>query len=729
MDNLVRERYLPFWVLLGAALGVCIGLFNPYIASLLQPVGEIYIRLMEVVVLPYLIASLILGLGRLTPATARRLLGNSWVAYLILWFTAFAVISVAAATAPLVTVTPVVNFASMSDPNHFGSSLVDLVIPDNLFAALSGNYIPSVVMIAIIFGVAIQHIGEKDSFLEFLDVTHKACIKIWNWVVYMAPIGVCGLLGSTISGIDPDELEELSLYIIVVVASGILLAFWVLPMMLTSFTRLGYWEVLSALKNAFLIAFVTTLSVAALPLLQSAVTRLVTSNRVGDDTEEQREVIQTTLSVSYPLAQVGNFFILVFLLYASFYFFVPIAGPQALSLPGMTLISGIGSPTSSIGAVSFLASWLNMPSLATDLYVETMTITRYAQILASVSAFAFITILVVFKFYGKATFRAHRFLVTLAVSIVCLIGIWAMGRYGGTHIPLHSETNYQAMGLPAAVQSLSDANLKSRLGSHGGQAKIDESSNTPDQTSDGLSRIQSNGEIRIGFNPKVLPFSYMNRAGRLVGYDVELMYRFARDMNVELRFIPYNWQTLQADLEASRFDIAIGGIYITEGRLEAITASNPYYENPIALIVRSSQVQDFSSRDRINRIENLEIAVFDDPVLLPLAKRSFPGAKIKVLPNYDNLAEQASVDAALWTIEQARAWAISNTGYKAVVPKDLATRFLFGYLMPKQSLALADYMNYWLELQKASGVLADMEKRWIDPAASSSSLGEPQSAR
>ncbi|MCR9089184.1 MAG: cation:dicarboxylase symporter family transporter [Rhodobacteraceae bacterium] len=722
----MRQKLLPLWVLFGATLGVVIGLYLPKTAALIDPVGDVYIRLMEVVVLPYLIASLMLGLGQISPDTARKLLRHSWVAYLLLWIVAFAVILTAGATAPEVTRSPVVNFASVPEAPRSFASLVDLVIPDNLFSALANNYIPAVVFVAIVFGVAIQHVEEKAVLITFLRVIHKACIKIWGWVVLIAPLGVCALVAGTIDRVNPEELLALSIYISVVISAALLLAFWIIPMLLTCFTAIGYWELLSALRGAFLIAFVTTLSVAALPIIQSAVETIAKRKFTTKDTAQQHEIIQTTLSVSYPLAQVGNFFVFVFLLYASYYFFTPIENSQMLALPGMTLLSGIGSPSSSIDAVSFLASWLNLPSLTTKLYVETMTITRYAQILASVSAFAFITALVTFNFYGHLTFRPYRLLLTAVGAAVCLVAILAVGRVGGTHIPLNSETNYQAMGLPQDLQALSDANLASRLGLDGTASDSGAQDPAPADGDVGiLSRIQSSGVIRVGFNPEVLPFSYINTENRLVGYDVELMYRFARDMNVELEFVPYDWQTLIDDLEASKFDVAIGGIYITESRLQEVSASTPYFENPIALIVRADQVQDFASRDQVNEIANLTIAVFDDPVLLPLAKRSFPNATIKVLSNFHTLASEADIDAAIWTIEQARAWAISNEGYTAVVPKDLATRFLFGYLMPKQADALRLYLNYWLGLQTSNGTLNGMATRWIYPAIDQSSVAIP----
>ncbi|WP_136656632.1 cation:dicarboxylase symporter family transporter [Nitratireductor sp. XY-223] len=719
----MQNKRLPLYVLIGGAAGILIGLFSPLLAAIVAPVGDIYIRLMEVVVLPYLISSLILGLGQLAPATARKLFQKSWAIYLALWAMTFTVLLFAALTVPLVRQAAVVDFSSgLTAPVNQGSTLIDLLVPDNFFQALSNNYIPSIVLMGLIFGIAVQQSKKPTELLDMLSVVRQACIRIWEWVVLLAPTGVCALFASSISSMDPEGYAAMSIYILVVVLCALLLSLWILPMMLTAFLPMKYWELMSELKDAFLIAMVTSLSVASLPMIQRATQNMAEKYCDSQEETEQKEIIQTTLSVSYPLAQIGNFFILAFLLYASFYFFIPLTSWHLMELPIVTLLSGIGSPTSSIGAVAFMANWLNMPSETANLYVETMAVTRYVQVLASVAGFAFVTILVTFAFYGRLRFNIRRFVLTIAVAAVCLTAILSLGRLSGTHIQLHSETNYLEMGLPKEVQALSDENLVSRLATADtGHGQAPSQAASTDKNVDVLERIQSNGVLRVGINPNVMPFAYENKRERLVGYDVEMMYRFAQSMSVQVVFVPYDWQSMTNNLSENKFDIAIGGLYITNSRLDSVTVSDPYYENPLALIVRTDQINDFASRDKINAIENLTIAVFDDPVLIPTAKRAFPSANIKVLPNYDKLAEETDVDAAIWTLEQARAWAISHDGYSTAVPRHIATRFLFAYLMPPDAPGLADYLNYWMRLQKDNGVLADMTKRWIDPAATDTS--------
>ncbi len=706
-------KSLPLFVLLGATVGLVLGYFAPTVSAWIAPLGEIYVRLMEVIVLPYLLSSLVSGLGSLSRDTASALFRKSWAPYLGLWAVSFGALFVVAQTVPRIDQPIVYDFGGTQSPTRESSvALVDLLVPDNLFEALSQNYIPSVVLMGVIFGIAVQSIERRQGFLSFLTVVRTACISIWSWVIYIAPIGVCALFAGALSNADSAGLAAMSIYVAVICVTGLFLGVWILPMLLTCFIKVRYWDLFRELKDAFLIAFVTSLSVAALPQIQIAAQNIARKT-LGDSTKEnQKMVIETSLAISYPLAQVGNFFVMVFLLYASYYYFLPIALPQMIELPFVTLLSGIGSPSSSIGTVSFLAEWLNLPESTTDLYLDTMAITRYAQVIASVAGFSFITFLVTFKFYGKLTFRPMRAVLVVLVSVVTLSAILVAGRLSGAHIPLHSESNYRSMTLPEALQATSDANSVANT-------KVTVSSGPPrkiDTSKSALDRIQTSSVLRVGFNPHVSPFVYENDQSQYVGFDVELMYRFAQDMNVTLKMIPYDWRSLQEDLVGGKFDIAIGGLYITDERLNTLTVSSPYFSNPVALIVNEDRVLEFSSDKRIKQIKDLKIAVFNDPVLEPLAHRLFPGAEIKVVPDYDRLAQDRDVDAAIWTLEQARAWAISNSGFSAVVPSGMASQYLFGYLMPPGQLDIAEYLNFWVSEQRRRGVLSDMTMRWIDPA-------------
>ena len=103
----------------------------------------------------------------------------------------------------------------------------------------------------------------------------------------------------------------------------------------------------------------------------------------------------------------------------------------------------------------------------------------------------------------------------------------------------------------------------------------------------------------------------------------------------------------------------------------------------------------------------LRLAVFDDPDLVPMLGRLFPNAEIEIVPDYSVLpaiAEQ--IDGAIWTLEQASAWAAAHPGFTAVQPAGTGSPILLAYLMPPGADSLRQYLDQWLELKAIDGFRA-----------------------
>ena len=75
-------------ILAGLGAGVLTGLFFGEAAAALQPLADIYIRLMQMPVLPYLVTSLVIALGQLEMAEAKRLAWRGGALLLLVWLTA-----------------------------------------------------------------------------------------------------------------------------------------------------------------------------------------------------------------------------------------------------------------------------------------------------------------------------------------------------------------------------------------------------------------------------------------------------------------------------------------------------------------------------------------------------------------------------------------------------------------------------------------------------------------
>jgi len=172
-------------ILVGLALGTFTGLFLGEKAAALNWAADGFVKLLQMMVLPYITVSIIASLGSIRPAELRMLglramavIGGLWV--------------VALSCAFLVPLT----FPKVQNAWFFSSSLVErppafdfigLYIPANPFNSLANNVVPAVVLFSVVLGVAVIGVERKQTLLDVLRVATTT-------------------LGQRNSGKDPDFL-------------------------------------------------------------------------------------------------------------------------------------------------------------------------------------------------------------------------------------------------------------------------------------------------------------------------------------------------------------------------------------------------------------------------------------------------------------------------------------------------------------------------------------------
>src|SRR5215813_8508031 len=154
-------------VVLALLLGVVVGLFFGEHAAIFQGVGKAFILLLQMTVLPYIVLSLMTGLGNLTYQQVKTLALRVGTLLVISWGLAFVVILLM----PLA-------FPARESASFFSTSLIEkqeeinlltLFIPSNPFFAMSNNFVPAVVVFSVAVGIALIGIDTKQSLLANLD--------------------------------------------------------------------------------------------------------------------------------------------------------------------------------------------------------------------------------------------------------------------------------------------------------------------------------------------------------------------------------------------------------------------------------------------------------------------------------------------------------------------------------------------------------------------------------
>ncbi|MCI0480051.1 MAG: dicarboxylate/amino acid:cation symporter, partial [Candidatus Dadabacteria bacterium] len=153
-------------------LGIFAGvLFGEY-CKVLAPIGSVFVMLLEAVLYPFLVSSLIYGLGRLSPENFGKLFRRGWHFYILIWAVALSTLAI------LIRALPVAS-PLLIDPAGDGDSTSQfllLIIPKNLFIDFTSNFVPAVVVFSILLGLAVQRIEKKGSALELFDVVSRSCL-------------------------------------------------------------------------------------------------------------------------------------------------------------------------------------------------------------------------------------------------------------------------------------------------------------------------------------------------------------------------------------------------------------------------------------------------------------------------------------------------------------------------------------------------------------------------
>jgi ABC-type amino acid transport substrate-binding protein len=333
--------------------------------------------------------------------------------------------------------------------------------------------------------------------------------------------------------------------------------------------------------------------------------------------------------------------------------------------------------------------------------VETSAITRFAQVLVSVSGFYFISLVVPLVYFKRVRIHPVRIAAGLGgAAVLC-----AAMAFGGVAL--------RPRLFPEATSPYAALKLDPRLTAGVKQtANPSARSSAEDGAVPSIANIRKRGVLRVGVNPHVIPFSYKNAAGELVGFDISYAYRLAHDLGVAIEFVPFAAPTLARDLSDHRFDIAMSGIYENDQRLQSLTMSPAYYESPVALLVPSGDASTFLDGNAAVSRAGLKLAVYDDPVLVPLSRSLFPKAQLVVIPNYDPLPGM-QVDGAVWTLEQGTAWAAEHAGFTAVAPDNLSGPIPAAYAMAPDAAELGAYIDQWLQLRNADGFRAEQIAYWM----------------
>ncbi len=232
-----------------------------------------------------------------------------------------------------------------------------------------------------------------------------------------------------------------------------------------------------------------------------------------------------------------------------------------------------------------------------------------------------------------------------------------------------------------------------------------------------IAKIKKRGTLLIGTTGDYRPLSFCEpETDEYWGFGIEVAKEIAKGLGVEATFVKTSWPTLTADVlaEPQKFDLAMGGITITDARRETMLMSDGYLANGKTILCRVSE------RDRYTSLADLdkpEVRVMVNPGGLneKFANENLTHASIIIHQKNEEiptLIAEGEADVMITEITEAPYYVQADSRLAAPLLNEPFTHGEIGVLMQKGQEDLLQMVNNTIQDMKSDGTLRRLHEKY-----------------
>ncbi len=682
-------------------LGIFIGILIGPLTTFFKPIADIYTGLVQMAFLPLLGFSIIYGFGSLDRKRAWTILKKFLLFFFLLWGMVFLATYCINVLVPEPQET-IVNHEV--DPALFGEKFLSYILPQNPFYDFRNNVVPAVTFFGLVLGMAIMALPQKEPLMHVLDSSCYALEKILFWLARVSPIGIFAIIAYEAGTLDFHELWKMRFLLFSAVGLVLFFFFLFFPLLLCTITPLSYRSVLKEFSRVGLISFAVGSSGIALPFIVRALRKFAKKNKVVEG--QYPLMARATIPTGFGFGQIGNAFAMVFLLFFAFYFRNPLLVEDRIFLYLAMVPFSLGSSTISKEAIFYLFEKLGFIDQANIIYSELIPVIQHFQVLLSVIAVLSFSYLVVSFYFQLQKKRILYFLGKLAFSFGCIIIFFFLIR---GEIKMHDY--YKNLFVRLRIQDVVEDPVRSVVIKPREDWYAFKGENQTKKGIRPLQKVLESGVLRVGYDPRMIPFCYWNHKEELVGYDVAFAYQLARDLDCLLEFRPVVLEDLDLQLDLGYYDIAMSGLIMDENRLPFMLFSDPYEEQNNVLIVPYQKRAEYSNLKKVQENSSLTIGVIGE--YYEISKRHFPKSKIVRIHHLEEI-NKIDVDVVMAPYYEGFIWSLQHPNYVVIDYDDLIGKQYFAYPIYIDAFSWKSFVNNWLHLKEQSGFTKRQRNYWME---------------
>lgn len=273
-------------IFIAIILGIIVGLILGQKAAHLKIVGDMFIRLLRMIIIPLIFASMVAGVASIGNVRSLGRIGLRTFAY----YLATTLLAVGVGLLLVNLLKPGVGVelptaveGGLGEARPSVVSVITNIVPENLFASMAEGMVLSVIFFSLLFGVALSSVGEKAvSLVRFFEAFNNVMMKITDWIMRLAPLGVFALMAVMIGQTGLGVIHPLAVYMAVVLIGLGFHASVTLSILLAGFGKYSPLKFIRDMFGAVATAFSTASSAATLPITMDCLEKNVgVSNKVS----------------------------------------------------------------------------------------------------------------------------------------------------------------------------------------------------------------------------------------------------------------------------------------------------------------------------------------------------------------------------------------------------------------------------------------------------------------
>ncbi|MFP3509989.1 cation:dicarboxylase symporter family transporter [Peribacillus sp. SIMBA_075] len=274
-------------IFVALVLGIGVGaLFhgNETAMSIMQPIGDIFIHLIKMIVIPIVMAALVVSIAGVGDIKKLGKLGGKTLLYFEIVTTIAIVIGILSAnlfhpgsgldTSKLEKsdISKYEETTKTAGSGGFGET-ISHIVPQNVFESMAQADLLPIIFFSVLFGLGVAAIGEKGKpILGFFEGVLEVMFWVTNLVMKFAPFGVFALIGVTVAKFGIATLVPLGNLVVAVYVTMVFFVFVVLGI-IAKMSGTSIFVILKVLKDELILAFTTASSESVLPRLMDKMER------------------------------------------------------------------------------------------------------------------------------------------------------------------------------------------------------------------------------------------------------------------------------------------------------------------------------------------------------------------------------------------------------------------------------------------------------------------------